>query len=173
VYSAVLYRTIRTAVDQSALQEDLKRLEQWCVKWGMRLNSSKCEVMSINRRRTRLFHSYTIGDDVLKEVKKAKYLGLTITDNLSWSTHTAIVAGKANAKIGFLWRNLRHCPQKLKEQAYFALVRFIVEYIAAVWDPHLQKDKQQLERVHRHAARFVTGDTAWTSSVTSMLKDLG
>jgi len=36
----LLYRTIRTAVDQSALQEDLKRLEQWCVKWGMRLNSS-------------------------------------------------------------------------------------------------------------------------------------
>jgi len=37
----------------------------------------------------------------------------------------------------------------------------------------LQKDKQQLERVQRRAARFVTGDTAWTSSVTSMLKDLG
>jgi len=61
-------------------------------------------------------------------------LGLTITDNLSWSTHTAIVAGKANAKIGFLWRNLRPCPRKLKEQAYFALVRSIVEYSAAVWD---------------------------------------
>ena len=129
--------------------------------------------MSINRRRTRLFHSYTIGDDVLKEVKKAKYLGLTITDNLSWSTHTAIVAGKANAKIGFLWRNLRRCPRKLKEQAYFALVGSFVEYSAAVWDPHLQKDKQQLKRVQRRAAQFVTGDTAWTSSVTNMLKDLG
>ena len=154
------YRTIRTAVDQSALQEDLKRLEQWCVKWGMRLNSSKCEVMSINRRWTRLLHSYTIGDNVLKEVKKAKYLGLTVTDNLSWSTHTTIVASKANAKIGFLWRNLHHCPRKLKEQAYFALVRSIVEYSAAVWYPHLQKDKQQLERVQRRTARFVTGDTA-------------
>ena len=92
---------------------------------------------------------------VLKTVDKAKYLGVTISNSLSWSHHTSVIAGKANAKIGFLWRNLRHCPKKLKKQA------------------NLKKDKMLLERVQHRAARFVTGDSDWTSSVSAMLKDLG
>ena len=110
----LLYRVIKTVEDQVALQEDLRRLEQWCVKWGMRLNSSKCEVMTICRSRNQLSRMYSIGGEVLKTVDKAKYLGVTITNNLSWSYHTSITAGKANGKIGFLWRNLRHCPKQLK-----------------------------------------------------------
>ena len=169
----LLYRIIKSAEDQHTLQENLRSLEQWCAKWGMHLNSSKCEVMTICRRRNQLSCMYTINGEVLKTVDKAKYLGVTIANTLSWSTHTSITAGKANGKIGFLWRNLRHCPKELKEQAYFALVRSIIEYSAAVWDPHLKKDIAQLERVQRRAARFVTGDSSWSSSVTSMIKDLG
>ena len=48
-----------------------------------------------------------------------------------------------------------------------------MEYAAAVWDPHLSKDVQALERVQRRAARFICGDYQYTSSVTTMLAQIG
>lgn len=125
--------------------------------------------MHIYRGRNHLSRMYKLNDDVLNVVTQAKYLGVTVTDNLSWSTHTSSVAARANSEIGFLWRNLRHCPKELREQAYISLVRSIMEYSASVWDPHLKKDKLELERAQRRAARFVTGDSQWSSSVTAMM----
>ena len=61
----LLYRVIKSVEDQVALQEDLRSLEQWCTKWGMRLNSSKCQVMTICRRRNKLSRMYSIGGQVL------------------------------------------------------------------------------------------------------------
>ena len=65
---------------------------------------------------------------------------------------------KAKSTLGFLTRNLKHCPKSCKKTVYLALVRSTLEYSAVVWDPHLQKDIDQLERVQRRSARFITGD---------------
>ena len=65
------------------------------------------------------------------------------------------------------------CPRELREQAYFALVRSRLEYAAAIWDPHLQKDVSRLEAVQRRGARFALKDHQRTSCVTNMLKELG
>lgn len=168
----LLYREINSLEDQQALQQDLFALEKWCLLWGMRFNTSKCEVMNIHRGRG-LSHMYTLSGDVLHSVNKIKYLGICITDNLSWSRHISAITAKGNQKIGFLWRNLLHCPRELREQAYFAVVRSVLEYSAAVWDPHRKGDILALEKVQRRAARFVTGDSSRTSSVTAMLEGLG
>ena len=53
-------------------------------------------------------------------------------------------------------RNLHHCPQKVKDQAYKSLVRLRLEYGCTVWDPYRVYQKSWLEQVQRRAARFVT-----------------
>ena len=169
----LLYRTIASKEDQQILQQDLTSLEQWGVRWGMRFNASKCEIMRICRSPNPYTQMYSLGGEVLREAEQAKYLGINISNELSWSPHISSIASKANAKVSFLRRNLRHCPQELKEQAYIALVRSVLEYSSAVWDPYLRKDVSSLERVQRRAARFVSGDEERTSSVTTMLKELG
>ena len=81
--------------------------------------------------------------------------------------------GRANSTLGFLRRNLRRCPVKLKETAYITLVRSTLEYAAPVWDPHLARDCDLLAKIQRKSARFVKGDHRTTSSVTKMMHDLG
>ena len=44
---SLIYREIHCPTDQSILQHDLTSLEQWAVKWGMKFNASKCNIMHI------------------------------------------------------------------------------------------------------------------------------
>ena len=169
----LLYRPIRSDVDRVALQRDLDLLEQWSDTWGMRFNAKKCQIMSITRGRSHTTHLYTLCGHVLSSVQEAKYLGITLTDELSWSSHVHSVYSRANSTLGFLRRNLRRCPANLKETAYITLVRSTLEYAVAIWDPHLVKDCDMLEKVQRRSARFVKGDFRTTSSVTEMLHELG
>jgi hypothetical protein len=46
----LLYRTIKKEEDHLTLQADLKHLEGWENKWGMRFNAKKCYVLSINNK---------------------------------------------------------------------------------------------------------------------------
>ena len=45
--ASLLYRKIRNINDSIQLQEDLNALEGWEMKWLMRFNPSKCNVISI------------------------------------------------------------------------------------------------------------------------------
>ena len=95
-----------------------------------------------------------------------------LTDELSWSSHVHSIHSRANSTLGFLRRNLRHCPAKPKETAYITLVRSTLEYAASIWDPHLAKDCDLLQKLQWRSARFVKGDYRTTSSVSQMLHDL-
>jgi len=79
---------------------------------------------------------------------------------------------KESTTLNFLRRNLKYCPTKSKETAYFALVRSTVEYSSSVWNPHLKKDVVNLEKINRRAAWFVMNDDKLQSSVTEMLDKL-
>ena len=155
------------------MQRDLDRLMEWGDRWGMRFNSSKCNIMRISRSRSPMTKAYQLGGDTLQEVDSAKYLWITISKNLEWSTHVSCTAAKAERTLGFLKRNLKHCPENLKRTAYISLVRPTLEYGSSVWDPHLERDKASLERVQRKAARFIKNDHRNTSSVSKMLQNLG
>ena len=58
-------------------------------------------------------------------------------------------------------RNLKACPPKLRETAYFSLVRSSLEYSSAVWDPFRQKDIDKLEKIQRAAAALQDWADIW------------
>ena len=51
------------------------------------------------------------------------YLGVEIQDDLKWTKHINQSTAKANRNLVFMRRNLSKCHEKVKEQAYCALVR--------------------------------------------------
>jgi len=53
------------------------------------------------------------------------------------------------------------------------MVRPLMEYAAAVWDPHHVGDTQELEKVQHRAVRWALNDYGRYSSVSSMLAKLG
>ena len=104
--------------------------------WGMRFNAAKCNIMRMSRTRDPKLFNYSLTGQVLEEVMDAKYLGVTLSNDLERSKHIAIMTHKANSKLSFLRRNLKSCPEKLKQTAYFSWIRSFMEYGATVWDPY-------------------------------------
>jgi len=79
---------------------------------------------------------------------------------------------RANQRMGFLRRNLRGSPYRLRETAYTTLVRSSLEYCGAIWDPSAKDEIDSLEIVQRRAARWARGARG-IISVTGLLRDLG
>ena len=88
-------------------------------------------------------------------MEAAKYLGITIQNNLSFDRHIQDEASRANSRLGFLKRNLKGVPSSLKRTAYISLVRSGLEYGAAVWDPHTRDHKRKVELVQNRAMRWI------------------
>ena len=111
--------------------------------------------------------------ETLENVSSTPYLGVCLSETLEWEAHINKITSKANSTLGFLRRSLKACPPKLRETAYFSLVRSSLEYSSAVWDPFRQKDIDKLEKIQRAAARFVTQNYRQTASVPSLIQNLG
>ena len=170
----VCYRVIRDIEDAVKLQEDIDHLGCWARSWGMRFQPVKCNIMQITRKRIKKINaSYTLEGTVLNNVETIKYLGITIANDLKWNTHVSNICTKANRTLGFLRRNLAACPQDVKESAYKGLVRPVLEYGSSVWDPQSILLQDELEKVQKRAARFVTGNYTYeTGSMTGILEKL-
>ena len=83
----------------------------------------------------------------LENVQSAKYLGITISDNIDWGKHISDISSKATKTLGFLRRNLAFAPRSTKEVAYKTLVRPKLEYAAPIWSPYSKLQIKQVEKV--------------------------
>ena len=110
VDDSLVNRIIRSEENQALLQEDLDKLQKWENDWLMPFNPDKCEVMRITNKRNPLTNKYCIHDTELLTVKDAKYLGVTVSSDLSWNKHVDNTVKKATTSLNFLKRNLHGCP---------------------------------------------------------------
>ena len=143
--------------------------------WQITINPHKCSIMHISNKRNTVCAKYTINGFPLNCVSGVEYLGASISSKMSRRDHIDDISTKARKSLGFIRRNLRNCPQYVRNQAYASLIRPILEYACCVWDPHQHKHIKQLESVQRHGARLTTENyySMNPGCVTNMVTQLG
>ena len=72
---AILYFEVASADDCQMLQSDLYKLTEWEEKWLMSFNQSKCEVLTVTRKKQPTLFNYSMHDQIFNRVKSTKYLG--------------------------------------------------------------------------------------------------
>ena len=66
--------------------------------------------------------NYFLHGHKLQVVDNSKYLGVTLSNDLTWRKHIETKAAKASKTLGFLRRNLRECSKPDREAAYTSMV---------------------------------------------------
>ena len=129
-----------------------------------------CKYMVITRKRSNSLVPpvITLTSSVIERTYSYKYLGVTISSDLSWSEHIHTICTKARRTVGLLYRNFYvNSDTTSLLQLYVSLVRPLLEYACQVWHPHLVRDIAKLERVQKLALRLCTKQ--WTLNYSTLL----
>ena len=116
-----VYRVVYSGTDQIQLQQDLHHLMEWEESWDMLFHPAKCVSLPITRSRSPLDYSYELHGHILDSVSSAKYLGITIQQDMDWDNHINNVVNKANRRLGFLRCNLKISSSAIKERSTEAI----------------------------------------------------
>ena len=194
----LLYRVVDNLEDLGLLQQDIDTISDWVSTHHLTLNTSKTKYMIISRshaitsalrcddtplERVRehtvngdlmegKITSIFLNNDSLEEVTQFKFLGVTITDDLSWSKQVCSVVSKARRILGMIYRKFyRFCGTSTLLRLYKAYVKPHLEYCSFVWDPPLVKNQEALESVQKFALRLCC--KKWSAVYLRLLDSTG
>ncbi len=90
--------------NEMAYREEVHALIRWCQENHLSLNINKTKELVVDFRRQKREHTIIIDGTPVEWVSSFKFLGVHITENLTWSAHTAAVLKKAQQCLFFLRR---------------------------------------------------------------------
>ncbi|XP_026811172.1 uncharacterized protein LOC113552503 [Rhopalosiphum maidis] len=150
-----LFMEINSAADCENLQSSLDCFVSWCFKIGLKVNASKCRVMTFTRSCSTILFDYNISGLTIERVNNLIDLGFKLSSTLSPRPHIAMITSREFKVLGFIMRLSKDFKMsKSLKSLYCALVRPILEYGSVVWDPYTVSDINQLERVQFRFLRF-------------------
>ena len=156
--------------DESDYRKEVEHLEGWCRDNNLCINVKKTKEMIVDFRRSRhLPPPLHIGGTAVEVVSSYKYLGVHISDDLTWSTNTSSLVRKAHQRLYFL-RRLRRAG--LGSSVLTAFYRCAVESILCscitVWHGSCSvAEKKALQRVVKAAQRTVGCSLSTTTDIYS------
>ncbi|XP_078019488.1 uncharacterized protein LOC117251154 [Epinephelus lanceolatus] len=121
--------------DESAHRAQVEHLTAWCRDNNLLLNTSKTKELIVDFRRKKMdIQPLHIRGECVKRVSVFRFLGVHITDNLTWCTNTAELVKKAQQRLYFLRILNRHnIPQKLPVSFYHCSIESSLTYCLCVW----------------------------------------
>lgn len=160
---------------ETHLNEDLSYIRNWLNLYKLSLNLNKSKFMMIGgTQRLKKFESIKllIDEIELERVKRYKYLGVILNENLSWTDHVEYIQAKISQRLGMLRRIKHLLPQETRKLMVNTLVMPLMDYADVVWgDRNNVSLMQQIQVLHNKAAKLVL-DLPWFSSSTLALQSV-
>ncbi|XP_078281293.1 uncharacterized protein LOC144607980 [Rhinoraja longicauda] len=122
--------------DESAYREEVQLLATWCADNNLVLNTKKTKEHIVDYRRTRGGTHTPIhinGTDV-ERVSSFRFLGVNISDDLSWTHNTSTLIKKAHQRLFFLRRLKKvHLSPQILVNFYRCTIESILTNCFTVW----------------------------------------
>ena len=149
------YRYTTTPEDVKCIQEDSESLSTWVRTNHLTLNPSKWKFMRVSRKRKHTIPTILLEDVPLEHVDTFKYLGVTLSSDLSWTPHIESVCTKARKLLGLLYRHFYNTAgSNTLLELYATQIRPHLEYAAPVWDPYSAININKLENTQKLALKI-------------------
>ena len=146
----------------------MNKLAVWCRDNNVSLNVEKTKEIVVNFRRALTHHPpLTINSDAVERVSSTKFLGVHLTEDLSWSSNTASLARKAQQHLYFLRRLKRaRAPVPVMHTFYCGTTKNILTSCITVWNGGCTAScRKTLQRIVR-AAEKIIGSPSFKTSTT-------
>ena len=153
------------APDEFSLQQQLNVLNEWCVKWRLKVNENKTKIIHFRQSsRNESNYQFHLGNSDIIMVDNYKYLGVILYKNLNFRGISEILAEAGVRAFGALRNKLK--PLKCYKyqtftKLYHSAVVPIMDYASGVWG---FKCNYAAEIVQRKAIRFYLGVHRYTSN---------
>lgn len=144
--------------DDSAYRDEVHQFINWCDTNNLHLNVNKTKEITVDFRRNHRSHPpLTIYGSVVESVESTKFLGVHITNDLSWSTNTTSLVKKAHQRLHFLRRMRRaNLPPPALTTFYKGAIESILTSSLSVWYGSCSAaDQTALQRVVRSAEKII------------------
>ena len=153
---------------ESELQVSVVNFATQSSREGFHLSETKCKNFRIGFSNTTSdFDPIVLNGKPLEIITSAKLLGLNLTSDLKWNTHTSERIRRASPRQYFL-RQLKRCQVAPKELTVFytTYIRPILEYACPVFHRPLPEYlSDDLERIQRRALKIIHSDLSYSEAL--------
>ena len=95
----------------------------------------------------------TINGTIIERVQSFNFLGITISESMSWANHLLFIKKKISKVIGILYRLKNTFPSEVLKTLYKSLVLSYINYGLLLWGVEVKN----LEVIQKRAIRLITG----------------
>ncbi|KAL0161432.1 hypothetical protein M9458_045157, partial [Cirrhinus mrigala] len=139
-------------------RSEVSRLAAWCRDNNLSLNVEKTKEIVVDFRRVHTQHApLTINGASVERVSSTKFLGVHITEDLSWMNNTTALAKKSQQRLYFLHKLRRaRAPAPIMYTFYRGTIESILTSCITVWFEACNASCQKtLQRIVRAAERII------------------
>ena len=154
----------------SISQRIADHIMEWSSENRVQLNNDKCKELRITfSKQKQAFPPIIINGKGVETVKSAKFLGVTISDDLSWNEHVREVVKKASKRLYFLVQLKRaRLPTSELVLFYCTCIRSVLSYAVPVFYYSLPLYlKTELERVQKRALAIIFPGIDYSDALVS------
>jgi hypothetical protein len=125
------------AETEEDLQELLNILHNWSIKWRMKVNINKSNIIHFRRKqRDQTVYNFKLGDQDLSLVNEYKYLGFYLDEFLDFSTGAKYLSEAASRATGSMiskFKSLKNVGFTTYMKLYHSSVVPIMDYASEIW----------------------------------------
>jgi len=147
-----------TKDDETLYRREVNLLTTWCGANNLLLNNSKTKEIVVDFRKGHTHHPpLTINGADIEQVSSTKFLGVEISEDLSWTANTTSLAKKAQRRLYFL-RKLRKAgsPPSIMCTFYRGTIESILTNCITVWGGSCtDHSRNALQRIVKAAGRIM------------------
>ncbi len=144
--------------DETHYREEVAQLAEWCGANNLSLNVEKTKEVVMDFRRNPVDHPpLTIDTSTVERVSSTKFLGVHVTEDLTWTTNTKSISKKAQQRLHFLRRLKRaSLPPPILTTFYRGTIESVLTSCITVWYGNCcAADRKTLQRTVNTAAKII------------------
>ncbi|KAL0160065.1 hypothetical protein M9458_043790, partial [Cirrhinus mrigala] len=144
--------------DETHYREEVAQLAKWCGANNLSLNVGKTKEVVMDFRRNSVDHPpLTINSSTVERVTSTKFLGVHITEDLTWTTNVTSLNKKGQQCLHFLrWLKRASLPPLILTTFYRGTIESVLTSCITVWYRNCSAaDRKTLQWTVKTAAKII------------------